>query len=272
MTPKTTIIISVYNDTVALRAIFEALTLQSEKSFAIIVSEDGESQGMAKEVSAARDIFPNIIHLTQPDQGFLKNRALNKAVLASPTEHLIFIDGDCVPHPQFIAGHLAYAKNGVVNCGRRVELGKYFSTRIRLHPVETINILASPWRYLLYAIRLFHDDIKNYELGFYSPWLQSISRKDTSIMGCNFSLQRDDLLAINGFNEEYTSPGFGEDSDIAVRLKKGGCSLLSNKLVTVQYHLHHPRGARGSDENKVLLEKATLSSNARCEKGINLHR
>ncbi len=268
---KTTIIISVYNDTEALRAIFSALKLQSERSFAIIVSEDGESQDVAQEVSTAKTLFPDIIHLTQPDKGFLKNRALNRAVLAAPTEHMIFIDGDCIPHPHFIEGHLAYAKERIVNCGRRVELGRKFSTLVRKQPQETILSLANPWRYLFSATKLLQDDTKNYELGFYSPWLQFFSRKKTSIMGCNFSLHRSDLIAINGFNEEYTSPGFGEDSDIAVRLEKSGCRLLSNKLITIQYHLHHPRGARGSDENKVLLDKATQSTDARCKHGISSH-
>lgn len=271
MSPKTTVIISVYNDAEALRTIFSALKLQSEQAFAVLVSEDGESPVIAHAVAEAKNLFPHLIHLTQPDLGFLKNRALNRAVLAAPTEHLIFIDGDCVPHPHFVKGHLTYAADRVVNCGRRVELGQIFSSQLRTNADKTIAMLASPVRYLLNAGRLLHDNTKNYELGFYVPWLQTVSRKVTSIMGCNFSLYRKDLLAINGFDEDYTSPGFGEDSDIAIRLEKDGCKLLSNKLVTVQYHLHHPRGARGSDENKAMLVRARTALDTRCKHGIDRH-
>lgn len=271
MTPKTTIIISVYQDAEALHTIFEALKLQTEHEFAIIISEDGESSVIAQTVAGANSLFPHLIHLTQPDRGFRKNRALNRAVLTSPTEHLIFIDGDCVPHPNFIQGHMTYAALKTVNCGRRVELGQTFSERLRSKPADTLTRLASPLRYLSQIIAFLRDKTKNYELGFYLPWLQSLSRKPTSIMGCNFSLNRSDLLDINGFDEEYTSPGFGEDSDIAIRLEKNGCKLLSNKLVTIQYHLHHPRGARGSDENKALLQKARLAYGVRCRHGINEH-
>lgn len=271
MHAKTTIIISVYTDAEALRAILTALNMQSEKDFSILISEDGESQQIAQVVSDARKHGNDLIHLTQADQGFRKNRALNRAVLAAPTEHLIFIDGDCVPHPNFIEGHVAYAKQGTVNCGRRVELGESFSTKLRSDPSTIISKLSSPINYFANFLSLHRDKVKNYELGFYLPVLQKLSRKPTSIMGCNFSLYREDVLAINGFNEEYMSPGFGEDSDIAVRLRKNGCRLLSNKLVTIQYHLNHPRGDRGSDENKLLLEKAESSPSVTCKHGINTH-
>ncbi len=271
MQAKTTIIISVYTDAEALRAILTALNMQSERDFSILVSEDGESQQIAQVVSGVKIHGKNPIHLTQADQGFRKNRALNRAVLAAPTEHLIFIDGDCVPHPHFIEGHVAYAEHGTVNCGRRVELGKSFSAQLREEPTLIINRLSNPVSYVANCLSLYHDKVKNYELGFYLPSLQKLSRKPTSIMGCNFSLYREDIIAINGFNEEYVSPGFGEDSDIAVRLSKNGCRLLSNKLVTIQYHLYHPRGDRGSNENKLLLKNAELSSSVICEHGISTH-
>ena len=34
------------------------------------------------------------------------------------------------------------------------------------------------------------------------------------IVGCNFSLYRETIEKINGFDENYEGPGFGEDADI----------------------------------------------------------
>jgi GT2 family glycosyltransferase len=96
------------------------------------------------------------------------------------------------------------------------------------------------------------------------------SKSNSSIVGCNFSLYRDDLLAINGFDEAYHSPGIGEDSDLELRLRNNGVRMKSNKLVAIQYHLYHPRMYAVSDENRRLLTAA--SDTIRCRQGIDSHR
>jgi glycosyltransferase involved in cell wall biosynthesis len=42
-----------------------------------------------------------IQHVWQEDDGFQKCRVMNKAIVASRGEYLIFTDGDCIPHPDF---------------------------------------------------------------------------------------------------------------------------------------------------------------------------
>lgn len=270
--PAATIIISVYRDAEALRVILAALKMQSEQNFAVLVSEDGESAEIAQVTAQAQAQFPELLHLTQADEGFRKNRALNRAILAAPNDYLIFIDGDCVPHPHFIRGHVAWAERGIVNCGRRVELGPHFSQQLRARPGETLTEYAGTLGYLWRARAMHRDGIKNYELGFYLPWLQRWFRKPTTIMGCNFSMYRDELIAINGFDEDYRSPGLGEDSDINIRLKKLGLRMLSNKLVALQYHLHHPRSYSVSEENRSLLESASAVASPVCRHGLDRHR
>ena len=39
----------------------------------------------------------NVRHVWQPQEGFRKARLLNRAVLASSGDYLVFLDGDCVP-------------------------------------------------------------------------------------------------------------------------------------------------------------------------------
>lgn len=266
---RATIIISIYRDIEALEVILHALEQQSENDFSVIVSEDG----MAPEVSAylsQRNSSLQIRHLHQQDLGFRKNRALNRAILAADSEILIFIDGDCVPHPEFIRGHLKYAKRGLVNCGRRVNLGPKFSTALRAQP-SRIEEMTHVSYYLGHMYGFIKDGTRNYELGFYSPWLQPLMRKDTAILGCNFSLYRDDLLAINGFNEEYQSPGLGEDTDIEVRLRRNGAVIRSNKLIALQYHLYHPKEYKVSTANRLLLMQTKKSNTPLCIQGIDRH-
>ncbi|MDH5785089.1 MAG: glycosyltransferase, partial [Chromatiales bacterium] len=169
---KATVIISVYRDVEALEVILYALEQQSEKSFSVVVSEDGESVEV-KEYLSRRNSPLAIQHLTQEDKGFRKNRALNRAVLAAPGETLIFIDGDCVPHPKFVESHLKYAMKGVVNCGRRVNLGPEFSRILRDNP-SRLSELTSVWRYISHFLDFRRDGIRNYELGFYVPKIQTL--------------------------------------------------------------------------------------------------
>lgn len=268
--PRATVIISIYRDTEALEVILYALEQQTESDFSVVVSEDG----MAPEVSAflaQRNSPLHIQHLQQEDKGFRKNRALNRAVLAAPSDLLIFIDGDCVPHREFVRAHLRYAKRGLVNCGRRVNLGPKFSTALRAEP-SRLRELSHIWTYVGHAYEFLRDGIKNYELGFYAPWLQPLMRKDTAILGCNFSLHRDDLLAINGFNEEYQSPGLGEDTDIEVRLRRNGASVRSNKLIALQYHLYHPKAYLVSKQNRALLKLAREGGSVYCTQGLDGHQ
>lgn len=269
MVPHSTIIISIYQDTEALAVILHALQRQSEKRFSIIISEDGESPEVARFIEQQKTTVP-MLHLTQADEGFRKNRALNRAILAAPNDYLIFIDGDCVPHRHFIRAHTQYAQSGAVNCGRRIELGEHYSTMLR-SDATTLQQLDGNLRYLLNYNGLRRDGTKNVELGFYLPTLQRLlHQRDSTIVGCNFSVYRDDLLAINGFDEAYHSPGIGEDSDIEQRLRNNGGRMLSNKSVAIQYHLNHPRGYRVSEDNKHLLKQA--ADTTRCQQGIDQHR
>ena len=70
--PKATLIISVYKNTAALRAILDSLQQQTEQDFEIIISEDGEDTAMAAFIAGYPFRQP-VQHLTQPDQGWRKD-------------------------------------------------------------------------------------------------------------------------------------------------------------------------------------------------------
>mgnify|MGYP001822778376 CR=1 FL=1 len=102
---SSTVIISVYKDDVSLNIILKSLLSQTVENFEVIVSEDGQSDAIKRCVDHFKSTDLFLLHLTQDDQGFRKNIALNRAIMASNTNHLIFIDGDCVPHHTFVEAH-----------------------------------------------------------------------------------------------------------------------------------------------------------------------
>jgi len=80
------------------------------------------------------------------------------------------------------------------------------------------------------------------ERGFYveNKFLRKfLNKKKRGLLGCNFSLFKKDMLAINGFDERYELPSIGEDSDVQFRLELNGVEIKSLNNIAVQYHLFH---------------------------------
>ena len=119
---KVSLIISVYKDVESLRTVLEGLKFQRYKDYEIVVSEDGESDLM-RDFLRSYVHENDILHLTQPDVGWRKNQALNRAIQESHGDYLIFIDGDCVLHHQFIANHVRFSGRKRILAGKRVKLG-----------------------------------------------------------------------------------------------------------------------------------------------------
>ena len=119
-------------------------------------------------------------------------------------------------------------------------------------------------------ILLILDRAKNIESGIYSQLLQLLTKnKEIRLLGCNFSCNKQDLLKINGFNEEYQAAGIGEDSDIDWRLTKSGVKIKNIKFSAIQYHLHHPRQYNPSKENEALFKRTKTLNQLVCKKGLS---
>jgi cellulose synthase/poly-beta-1,6-N-acetylglucosamine synthase-like glycosyltransferase len=266
-----TLIISVYKDTQKLKCILYALQQQTCDQFDIIISEDGESEEMASFLASYEPKEKEIQHLTQPDLGFRKTRALNRAVIASKTDYLIFIDGDCVPHPRFIEGHIRHSRLQRICVGRRVEIGPRYSSRLIENPAM-IGRLGSNSRLIFELPIMLMDGVKNPESGFCSPLLQAFRRKrHIPLLGCNFSCHRRDLERVNGFNEDYVSVGTGEDSDIDWRLASVGCENYDIKHLAPLFHLYHERIWPATSENGMILEASRELNLWRCASGLSEH-
>ena len=263
-----TVVISVYQDSSALATILQALSYQTVNTFEVIVSEDGNSDSVRELLTSWRKRNLPIYHLTQEDCGFRKNRALNSAIRYAKTNRLIFIDGDCVPHIKFVEGHLACEDDNVVCVGRRVELGKRYSHRLRNDP-SFVKKLSTLLFYLGSLPRLVYDHVKNPESGIYSYWLQRAHNPTTpSLVGCNFSCSKSALEAVNGFNEEYQAAGIGEDSDLQYRLMNAGYRFQSVKFTAPLFHLYHPRGYSESEENRKLFDRTVRERLVKCKLGL----
>lgn len=240
MAYKTSLIISVYNNTKFLKIVLDSLKLQTEKDFEIIISEDGQCEEMKLFIQSYP--FENDVqHLTQEDLGWRKNKALNNAVRHAKSDWLIFIDGDCVLHQRFVEMHVRYANENDILAGKRVKLDPKTSLFLERNAPESITKMQDIFIKMLLFRKRKIEFIE--ESVFISPdgFLNFIPklRKARRLIGCNMSFSKKAIYAINGFDEDYTLPAVGEDTDLTWRFRAAGFQLKSVRNLAVQYHLYH---------------------------------
>ena len=263
---KATVVISVYKNVKALSLILESLRVQTCKDFDIIISEDGEAAAMRQFVEQY-DWFCRYKHLTQTDDGWRKNRALNRAVLAANNEWLIFIDGDCLVHRRFVEMHLRYAEPNKILLGKRVKLSSDISTQLLDSTLSVSDLPALMWRLLF-----FNRGCRYVDEGLFIPYFLSFSLRSTrSLTGCNMSFSREAIMSINGFDEDYVRPAIGEDVDIYWRLKANGYEPISLRNRAIVYHLYHKENWTEQEENKAKMELNIKKNQIVCLNGISNH-
>ncbi len=268
---KCSIIIPTYNDSVALELILDALTKQTYKNFEVVVAEDAQNK-KTKDIIAKFTNKLDIKHLSQEDDGNRKAIIINKALPDTIGEYIIFIDGDVVPYSTFIESHIKLSKQKQILCGRRVNLGDRVSKDLREKSVSCIDLEKNYFKMYKY---LNNDNIRHYEQGIYikpNNWLYKIIQnkdKNIHILGSNFSCYREDIFAINGFDEDIVGVS-KDDVDLEWRFKASGCTLISCKFSANLFHLNHSRSDRGDEialANKQ-MEKNRLEGRYICKNGI----
>ncbi|CAN5571728.1 glycosyltransferase family 2 protein [soil metagenome] len=271
MSKKATVIVSVFNRVHELKLIFAALKIQTFKDFEVIISDDGSGKEMKDLVKKEKDSSELIIrHIHHEDKGFRKNKILNQSIKVSKTPYLIFFDGDCVPHSNFVKAHFDHRKENVVLCGRRVNLSKKLTESLTVDSIASKQYERSLRKYFLSSIAKNEKQSFNVEEGIHikNKLVRKVFlTKKTSILGSNFSLHKRMMEKINGFDENYIGAGIGEDSDIEYRLLLSGGQLRSIRNLAIQYHLFH-KSTVESDENYVYLEMIKNRKIYFCENGL----
>jgi glycosyltransferase involved in cell wall biosynthesis len=253
---KATLVISVYKDVLALKAVLRSLLIQTEQSFEVIVSQDAEDACFDELIDGFQSKL-NIRLIQQADIGFRKNRMLNQTIRLSNCEKIIFIDGDCILHPKFIEQHVLLLKPNQFCVGRRVDLDAKTSQLIKSEEILIPSFL-----------QMLRNKTIRIEESFFLP--RFMRKKKPKLLGCNMSWNKTDLLRLNGFDESYETPGFGEDTDIEYRAIQAGMQAYSTRFRTIQYHLFHERPSR---EDQVSISKALFferkaRKDFRCQKGL----
>lgn len=258
---KVSLIVSYYKNESNLKLIFKGLNRQSFRDFEVIVAEDDSNASTVHFIeSQQKNVnFPIVLLSQKQDDGFRKNQMLNRALQIAQAEIVCFIDGDCIPHRHFLRTYASLITDDNICFGKRVNLGERITKKI----YKTKN-----FKYLSFIALLFSDSNKIKE-ALYLPF--SLKFKDTGLLGCNWGVRKVNLLKINGFDEDYTSAGVGEDVDVEWRLRAIGLKMISTKNKAIVYHLHHPRGYTEErvQLNYKKMQKKKESNSIWCENGLS---
>lgn len=267
---EASLIISVYNKAKELELILLALEKQSFRGFEVIIAEDGSSPAIKAVADKFKGTFNSIEHITQEDKGFRKNKMLNEAIRRSGSDYLIFIDGDCIPHHDFINAHIMNKEPQTVLCGRRVALGENLSRKVISGALKDFKHEKQYFSKLIDSLKASYTSSKNIEEGYIvknTLFRKLFFERDTHILGCNFSTHKQMLISINGFDENYEGPGIGEDSDIEFRLRLTGARFKSVRNLAIQYHLFHGK-TKEEKRNFEYFEKVKEQNKSYCDNGL----
>lgn len=257
---KTSLLISTYNWPEALELVLLSVDNQTEKPDEILIADDGstdETKNLIKDFQK-KSIVP-INHFWHEDKGFRKAIILNKAIAAAKGDYIIQVDGDCIMHKDFVRDHKALAQTNVYLFGSRVNIQEKFLPKLFASQKIKFNF--------------FDEGIKKRTRNLRVPVLSSLYKTTEDISGkmrgCNVSFWKKDVVAVNGYNEEFK--GWGrEDSELIIRMIHNGVLGRRLRYRGIVYHIWHQVKDQSRFEiNDTLQEKALAEGSKRCKNGID---
>jgi glycosyltransferase involved in cell wall biosynthesis len=256
---KISLLISTYDQPVSLAKVLRGVDRQTRQPNEIFIADDGSGDETRALIEQwRREARTPVHHLWQRDDGFRKVILLNQAVAAATSDYLVFLDGDCVPHQQFLADHEQLAERGFWVQGRRCYVEERFVPRFE--PGVT-----AVWRWMLAG------RIRGLAKGIRLP--QPVifrNKKQRGIIGCNMAYWREDVAAVNGFDEDCKGRGIGPDSDLGARVYNLGRRRKFVYAHAIVYHLNHPILPRENlPAKRMQLAETIRTGKIRCEHGLH---
>jgi GT2 family glycosyltransferase len=268
---RVAVVVTTYNNPQYLGLCIRSLTNQSVSDFDVFVADDGSTDETNKKIESFKNAFSKPIqHFWHPDKGFLKPK-INNEVFRHLKDYdiIICVDDDTIEHHRFVEDHVAIHErhDNAVFMGRRVELGPQISGKINESNVLDFNRGFTRGLFLSGLKGDSHAMLRSVRIK--NPLLQKAFRRNKvqDLLGSNFSVTRELLYKVNGYNEDFTTY-WGEDGDLFVRLRNAGAKLVGTKGYAIQYHLDHPRREPNPESQALYAKIIEDKTYTRCKNGI----
>jgi GT2 family glycosyltransferase len=272
---RLSVLVTTYNRPDALRAVLRGLAAQDDPCFEVIVADDGSGSATAAMLRDLADEpcapgMARLLHAWHPDDGFRASAARNMAVAASAGAYLVFLDGDCVPRPDYLSRHRRLAEPGFMVSGSRVLLSESLTARVLADGAAPVHAHGLGWwlaqrlrggtNKVLPLLRMPDGPLRHY---------RSVAWR--RIKSCNLAVWRGDFEAVDGFDECFVGWGH-EDADLVLRLARHGVRRKGGAFATEVFHLWHRENARGAEPaNRRRVEERMASGRVQAEIGLSAH-
>jgi glycosyltransferase involved in cell wall biosynthesis len=265
------VIVTTYDREDALAAVLAALSRQSERHFEVVVADDGSGPATAAVVDGCGPrLGVPLGHVWQPHRGFRAAEIRNRAIVTCRGDYCVFLDGDCIVPPDFLATHRRLAERGWFVTGNRVLLSPDLTAAVLREDLRPEAWSLSQWmgerrrggvNRLAGVLRLPLGPLRKLE-----------ARRWRGARSCNLAVWRSDLERVDGFDASFS--GWGrEDSDLLIRLLHCGLRRKDGRFATGVIHLWHPDADRAQlAANDVRLDEVLHSDRTRAQLGLSALR
>jgi len=268
---KVSVIITCYDNLDILKITLPRWKHQSYSNHEVIVVEDGRPS--ANTVTGIQDYVESLGYTYRyNDSGdkYCIASARNIGIWAATGDRIIFTDSDMLVDRYFITEHMMEATpdNITVGCRYHIPQGKWTSESLEsgkytiLDSEELLRRVDDHWGAVEEGdifIEVHTDNGDKYITIEGDPREENAFPLITSgrsvapwedCHGCNLSMHRKHLIAINGLDEEYDGAWGGEDIDLAYRLIRKGLAVVPVPK-SVGYHIDHPSRERAGQRAKL---------------------
>ncbi|MGB3800478.1 MAG: glycosyltransferase family 2 protein [Lewinella sp.] len=238
--PAATVIVSTYNQPEWLRKVLWSLEAQRSRDFEVVIADDGSGHETEDLIRTAQERSPYPLRrVWHEDAGFRKTEILNRAILDSQSEYLIFTDGDCLLRRDFVGTHLQLRQPNSFLSGGYYKLARQVSEKITQGDIRAQRCFNAGW---LHAAGQ-PASLKDLKL-IRRPWLAQALNRLTPTRptwnGHNASTWKSAILAANGFDNRMKYGG--EDREFGERLLHAGLRPVQVRYSAICVHLDHDRG------------------------------
>jgi glycosyltransferase involved in cell wall biosynthesis len=262
------VIVTTYNREDALDAVLRSLARQDDAGFEIIIADDGSGEATHRVIGHWKAKFGRRIeHVWHPDRGFRAAEIRNRAILVAHGTYCIFLDGDCIARPNFVARHRRLAEPGWFVTGNRVLLSRELTATVLRE-----GLTPEHWRLRRWFAERWRKGVNRTSALLHLPLGPLRRARQAAWQGarsCNLAIWRSDLERVDGFDADYS--GWGkEDSDIIVRLLHAGIHRKDGAFATGVLHLWHQDADRSRlSDNELKLAHVAAGNRIRARLGLS---
>ena len=237
------VVVTTYERADALKKCLWSLNSQVRPPEEVVVSDDGSRADILASLRTYADVLDfHLVYVRQEDKGFRLAKCRNNGVRVSTGDYLVFLDQDIVVTPGYI--------NLFAECARPHEFLVAYPvllTEGQSGGLSLDHIARGDYRSIVSDEQLLKIR-RQYSKDRFYTFLRNVFGHGSrpKVRGGAFGMFKDDLLHVDGFDENYVGWGT-EDDDLGRRLYRTGVTGRTVFLHDFPLHLWHVHSTGGED-------------------------